>query len=385
MRRGIASTVVALALTACGAEPGADGSDLPVAFELLAGGIVFATHTISGSAGYDLYWIPYPDTRSNVPVPFVRLTSTNANETQPSVARGGKGIAFAGGDGIYLITASGRIKQISDTSDTPFHDSLPALSFDAARVAWVREDTSRKIGASDFSETYIMMANADGTMERKLQPIAGVVQDAPAFDPAPNSVRVAWTEFNANTLVPGFGPRDYGIRIFDFVNNTGTTPCQVDNGTTRGTEVLPPRETPYRCFGEHMTWPVPNTIVLGQDLLEINLDGRGMGSTWGEVVKAAQAQETGSPDIGTRGDGFFPRFPLSVSYDTGASNMVVDGVVFSVDGNLPTLAFFLSTADGGNAYRIPIQGLSPPPDIDTVNTVDYLFSLATPQIIPFQQ
>src|SRR5205807_2176857 len=112
------------------------------------------------------------------------------------------------------------------------------------------------------------------------------------------------------------------------------------------TENLPGRGYPYRCFGEHLAWPTADTLVLSQDLLQISLSGRGFGTIWNDLIHSVQAQEAGSPDIGARGDGFFPAFPLSLSYSADAGSIAFDGVVVTVDGNRPTLALFVAQADG---------------------------------------
>ena len=59
---------------ACASGSGEDGTNLLVPYDELGGGIVFATNGITGSNGYDLYWIPFPDTRSRGLLPFARLT-----------------------------------------------------------------------------------------------------------------------------------------------------------------------------------------------------------------------------------------------------------------------------------------------------------------------
>jgi len=52
----------ALLASACDSAP-IDGSVLGVPYDSLRGGIVFATRSILGSSGYDLYWVPAPDVR----------------------------------------------------------------------------------------------------------------------------------------------------------------------------------------------------------------------------------------------------------------------------------------------------------------------------------
>lgn len=378
-------TLAALAcVTATGCKDGAgiDGSDILVPYEQLGGNIVFATQRILGSAGYDLYMIPTPNTSSFGELPFVRVTDAGGDEWQPSVGYNGTGIAFVKDFEIHVITSSGRVRKISDISGTDFKDSLPAVSRNAQRVAWVREDTDRPIGNSGFSETYIMIANFDGTEQRKVEPRDGTVQDAPVFDPARDATRLAWSEFRPDTFIAGSGPTEYGVRVFDFRSNTGTYVCRAENGVTPGTNALPARGAPYRCFGQHLTWPLEDVIVLSQDLLEIYIrQANRLESTWTNVVEATQRQQTGIPQIGARGDGFFPPFPISVSYSKDNPIMVFDGVITEIDGNAPTLAFFTATTNGDSPFRIQIAGWRN--DIDTTNTVNFLFSVAKPTLIPF--
>jgi hypothetical protein len=381
---GLPSLALACAaLAACGGGSGSDGTDIAIPFEQLGGNIVFATSRIPGSAGYDLYMVPMPDLRTIGELPFVRLTDTPAQEWQPAAAHNGQGLAFVRDFEIHVVTNSGRIRKISDISGTRFKDSLPAVSRDAEYVAWVREDFSRPIGNTGFVEAFIMMANFDGTNVREVAPVAGSIQDAPAFDPARGATRLAWSEFNVATLHPSLGPQDYGVRIHDFRSGTGTWACQSRNGTTPGTEILKPRDTPYRCFGQHLAWPREDALILSQDLLEVYVREGRLGSIWAELITSVQRQQTGIPQIGGRADGFFPAFPISASYSRDAGVMVFDGVLDSVDGDLVTLAMFLSDTAGGAPRRIDVSGWTA--DFDTVSTAGYLFSVARPTIVPFPE
>jgi hypothetical protein len=371
-------------LSACGGGSGGEGSELPVPYASLRSGVIFSTRAIRGSAGYDLYWIPFPDVRVTQVLPATRLTDTMSNETQPAVARSGLGMAFASDDGIHVITApEGRFRRVSDTSGTTFRDSLPALTPRADRVAWVREDTSKPIGDTGFFETFIMMANFDGTDARALEPKTGVVQDTPVFSPSddPAKTKIAWSEFAAESVIPGAGPSDYGIEVFDYVARTGTFACKSRDGVTPGTENLPNRGWPYRCFGQHLTWPLEDVLVLSQDMLEISLSGGPLASVWGAIVETFQQQQIGIPQIGSRADGFFPAFPISSSYTADVSKIVMDGVVGSLEGDQPTLSIIVSEIDGTGVYRVQIDGWMN--DLDTTGTNAFLFSLATPRAIPF--
>ena len=60
--------------------------------------------------------------------------------------------------------------------------------------------------------------------------------------------------------------------------------------------------------------------------------------------------------------------------------MIFDGLVSSVDGDLPSLGFFVAGVDGKNVARLYLQGHTY--DYDPTNTAGYLFSVATPQFVP---
>ena len=135
MQRRCATSLIApslvVSLAVCSAACGAaspDGAELPMPYDSLRGGIIFATRALRGSAGYDLYWTPLPDVSVGRNVPLFRLTESTNNEYQPAVSGDGAGMAFAGEDGIYVITSpEGRISRITDTTATTFVDTLPAV------------------------------------------------------------------------------------------------------------------------------------------------------------------------------------------------------------------------------------------------------------------
>ncbi|MCK6550237.1 hypothetical protein L6R52_30660 [Myxococcota bacterium] len=363
---------------ACSAEAGVDGSEILAPYSALSGGLLFATSasSIPGVNGYDLFWAPIPSFQTTDPQPLVRLTNASGNEWQPSVSRGGNGFVFARpDDGIFLVSTSGRITRVSDVADR-YKDSLPALSFDGTRVAWVREDRLQPIGETGFFETFVMMANFDGTEARVLSPRPGIIQDAPTFEPRTDASRIAWSEFNVATIT-GAGPSDYGIWIHDFRAGTGRYACM-----SPGVE-LDERGWPYRCFGQHLTWVMQsgfNFVVAPQDMLEVNVDTGQLSTVWATIIHSIQTQQFGTPDIADDPQGFFPRFPLSVSYSPGMDRMVFDGIISPLDGDDPTLAFFSAGVDGGGVWRIQLSDYFN--DIDQSNTADYLFSVATPQIVP---
>ncbi|MBI4819793.1 MAG: hypothetical protein HY791_26200 [Deltaproteobacteria bacterium] len=377
-------SVFALALTiSCGESVGEDGTDLPFPYEALRGGFVFSTRAIVGSAGYDLYWAPVPDGASVDSVPAERLTDSSENDWQPSAALAGRGLAFARDSGIHVISSSGRIKRISDTTDTPFVDSLPSVSPEADRVAWVREDSSRPIGDSGYFESFVMMAAFDGTQMREVQPTRGLIQDAPVFDPDPKRARLAWSEFDPTSIVAAFGPRNYGIFVYDYVAESGDYVCQSVDGITPGAGAVTPSpdQRSYRCFAQHLAWPVPDTIVTGQDLLEISTTGGSLASTLSMILESIGAQQAGYPFVDPRRDGFHAAFPISVSFSNDARQLFLfDGVVGSVEGDDPTLAFFGARYDGGGLFRVRVAGQTQ--DVDTISTREYFLSVATPTIIP---
>ena len=61
--------------------------------------------------------------------------------------------------------------------------------------------------------------------------------------------------------------------------------------------------------------------------------------------------------------------------------MVFDGYVSEIDGNNPTLAIYIAPPTGSVPQRLKIAGYTT--DIDTTNTADYLFSVATANVIRF--
>lgn len=369
MRRGHLLGLAALSLTACGGDAGSDGSEILVPYDQLAGGVIFASATFQGARGYELWWAPVPSIVTTERQPVLRLTDVGGDQFQPSVSPGGNGFVYASeGDGIYLVTTSGRIRRITDTRGEDYKDSLPALSFEGDRVAWVREHTDRPIGETGFFQTSIYMANADGTEQRELSPIVNTIQDAPKFEPRFGGTRLVWSEFAADTLGPG-GPNDYGIRIFDFVTNTDRYLC-------RGNTLV--GGAPQRCFGMHLAWTVNDAVVLGQSFLELYLDGSPSTSAYGSVIESVSSQTTGAPVL-EGPPGFYGAFPLSVSYQF-LDRMVFDGLVSAVDGDLPTLALFVAGIDGKNVSRLYLAGHGF--DYDIVNTAGYLFSVATPQFVP---
>lgn len=368
-RIGLAAGLLALG-TACGGSAGTEDSEILAPFPELAGGIVFASSAIEGSRGYDLWWSPLPDFPTLDAQPVVRLTDAGGDQWQPSVSPGGNGLAFASsGDGIFLVTTTGRIRRISDTSGTDFRDSLPAVSWAGDRVAWVREDSSRPVGNSGFFETSIWVANADGTEARQLAPTPNTVQDSPKFEPRRGGARVAWTEFAADTVGPE-GPLAYGVRVFDLATNTDTYVC-------RGDVIV--ENVQYRCFGQHLAWTVNDALVLPQSFLELYLSGQDPTASYFPLLESLNSQQAGAPVLQATQPGFFAPFPLSVSYQN-LQRMIIDGLVTSVEGNVVTLAFFVAGVDGKNVWRLEQQGRRA--DYDPINTAGFLFSVATPQIVP---
>lgn len=358
-----------LGLVACGGGAGDDGTEILTPFDSLSGGVVFASSAFIGSNGYDLYWAPVPQFATLQAQPVLRLTETDGNEWQPSVSANGRAIAFARQDeGIFLIAETGRIKQISDVTDTPYKDSLPAVSPDGTKVAWVREDTTKPVGETGFFETVIMLANYDGSDAKALLPKVNVVQDSPRFDPKMDSHRIAWTEFNAATVLET-GPQTYGVWLHDYQLGTGDHLCQ-------GNAVV--GQASWRCFGQHLAWPLDNAVVLTQSFLELYIDRSPATSSYETLMTTLTGQNLGVPELDGPA-GFFGAFPLSASY-LGSSRMILDGVVTASDGDLPGLAFYVAEVDGTELWRLNLADYYA--DYDPQNTAGYLFSVATPQLIP---
>lgn len=368
--RVLATVVAPLVVSGCPAEAGLDGTDILLPFGDLRGGMVFATRAFVGSAGYDLFYVPVPPVSTVSPQPAFRLTEADGHEWQPSVSPGGNGIAFARHeDGIFFINPNGRVSRISDTGGTSFADSLPAVSHDGKLIAWVREDLDRRVGDSGFVESFIMVANADGSEARALLPKPNIVQDAPRFEPLARSYRLIWSEFDAGSFGAS-GPGFYGLWLHDPIVNMGSFICQTPGEAVQG--------VPFRCFGQHTAWPVPTAIVFPQNGLEVYLDGSPADNVQGRIIESLQMQQIGVPVLDPI-PGFYRPFPVSASY-LGAERMLLDGLVTSVEGDLATLGFFVAAVDGTTVWRLSIQGYGR--DFDPENTSGYLFSVATPQLIP---
>jgi hypothetical protein len=368
---------LALLFAACGDEAGVEGTNILEEYAGLSGGVVFATAAIIDSNDYDLYWAPAPQVATIEQQPLYRLTEADGNEYQPSVSRGGKGIVFARAeDGIFLINTSGRISRVSSTKDIDMlRDSLPSISFDGTKVAWVREDLSKPIGETGFFETQVMVADFDGADTRPVLPRPGFVQDAPVWEPRDGSEKLAWSEFDATSL-SGAGPSRFGIYMMELATNTGRYVCQ--SPETQIDNSLGPRGYGYRCFGQHLAWPFQDFIITAQDLIEINLITGDLTTVWPQIIVGLQGQGMNSPNIAASPSGFFPAFPVSVSYAN--NRLILDGVIEPSDGDETTLAFFLADLDGGGIWRLQIDGLRR--DLDLGRTNSFFFSLATPQLVP---
>ncbi|MEL6186313.1 MAG: hypothetical protein AAFU79_16940 [Myxococcota bacterium] len=365
MRRRALIIWTGLALAACDEGVGSEGTTLPEPLGNLSGGLVFATGVLPGGSDYDLYWAPAV---AGLPQPFLQLTDTAGNEVQPSVSARGNALVFARQeDGIFYVNADGEVSRISDVRNSPLRDSLPAVSPDGDRVAWVREDTSRTV--SDlFVATEVWVANFDGTDARAVSPDPVIIQDAPVFEPIDGTTRLAWSEFNASTVGPA-GPTAYAVRVYDLAAATGAKVCE-------GAYEDPEAGT-VRCFGQHLSWPEPDRLILGQQLLEIDPRLGPIGSGLPNLLNGL-AGGIVVPERSPHPLGFFPAFPVSASFAGG--RMVVDGVVSPLDGNTATLAFFVARSDASNVERVDVDGLSA--DLDLAGTASFLFSLATPQLMP---
>jgi hypothetical protein len=364
--RPLLASVSLASLVGCGDGVGEPGTRFPEPLSELSGGFVFSTSVIGGAEGYDLFWAPAGTSGEQ---PVVQLTSAGGHDYQPSVAASGAALVFAREDrGILRVDAEGRVSAVTDTRDTTFVDSQPVLDPSGQRVAWVRQDTARTIPETSFFPTEIWIADADGARARPVSPKREVVQDAPAFDPGMGRNRLAWSEFNATTLGPN-GPVDYGVWLHDLDTAGGRFICE-GAWELEGVGVV-------RCFGQHLSWPRPSRIVLDQQLLLIDPATGDLGSLLPDLL-AGLANATGSAERSPSPSGFFPPFPLSASFL--GDRMMVDGVFNPFDGDLPTLAFFRATDLANNPARVRVAGHRG--DIDPGLTSGYLFSLATPQLMP---
>ncbi len=355
-------------LLGCEAGAGDEGTALPVSLAELSGGVVFATAAVPGADGYDLLWAPLGGSLASERS-FLPLTRASGDETQPSIAPDGRSLAFVReGQGILLADEQGDIRRVSDVRESDFVDSLPAVSADGDRVAWVRRDTRAPIRGTNLVETQVWVANRDGSNARPVNPRPGVIQDAPAFDPTPQSARLAFTEFSVRTLGPR-GPVDYGVWLHDLELEGGRYLCE-------GAYELPSGRV-VRCFGQHLAWPEPRRLVLPQELLEFDPTLGPTGSSLDQLL-AGIGGTVGAPDRTASPSGFFPPFPVSGSFRGDV--MVVDGVYRPFDGDNPTLSLFIAGRNGENPFRFRVAGHRF--DLDPGGTAGYLFSLATPQIVP---
>lgn len=364
-----ATALAAAAAAACDDGIGDPGTEIPETMASLTGGVLFSTWVLEGADGYDIFWSPIRGSTPGNVQGFLPLTTAGGNETQPAVAANGQAFVFVREDqGIMRVGPDGRITRVSDIRDTDWVDSLPAISPDANRVAWVREDRSRAIGSSGFFATEVWVANADGSEARAVDPKPDVIQDAPAFDPIQPHERLAWSEFNAATL-GGNGPVDYGVWLYDLGTLGGRFVC-------RGAVSLANGQT-VRCFGQHLAWPDRNRLVLSQQLLEMDPESGRMNSRLPALLNGL-ASGTGGPWLDPSPSGFFPAFPLSASYL--GNSIMIDGLYAPLDGDQLTLAFFVAGTDGSNPVRFQVAGHQG--DLDPGRTGGYLFSLSTPQLVP---
>ena len=366
--QGVATVAWLVGLISCGPSAGEEGSKILFDYSRLSGGVVFATAAVDSARDYDLFWANVPPFQTVNAQTIVQLTDAGGNEWQPSVSPGGNGLAYARpGDGIFIVGRDNVVRRVSQ-SDDRFVDSLPAVSFDGQFVAWVREDTARSIPGTGFFETAVWIARQDGSEARAVAPKPGVVQDAPRFEPRNGAFGLAWSEFDP-TSVGAFGPENFGLWLHDFRDNVGRLVCQ-SPGVTIGS-------TFQRCFGQHLAWPRPDVLIVTQSFMEVFVDGRAPAEVYSVLLGSAQGQQLGAPVIEPTPFGY-TTFPISASYL--GDRMIFDGIVQSADGSLPTLSLWVATVDGTGAWRLPLAGHQR--DIDTDSTRDYLFSVATPQLMP---
>lgn len=355
--------LASLGLCACDPAIGEEGTKLPISMAGMSGGVVFSTAAIPGAKSYDLFWAPNSN-GPNLEIP-IQLTTTESPDVQPSVSGNGQAMVFVRqGEGIFLANAEGRISRITKDGGS-IADSLPALSYDGDRVAWVRTHLNIPVGQG-FAQSEIWVASSDGSGAFAVNPKPFAVQDAPAFEPVSGSSKLAWSEFSGVTLTET-GPVDYGVWVQDIEQFAGRFICQ-------GEVVV--GEYVARCFGQHLSWPDRGRIVLAQQMLEIDPINIRFGSFLPEFVDSL-ASSVGSLQR-QPSQGFFTPFPISASFARG--QMIADGVFQSFEGDDPTLAFFIAESGGQFPRRYQVDGFRA--DIDVDGTAGYLFSLATPQLVP---